>query len=442
MAITQRTDKKLSQGRCYPLGASLSDGGVNFALYSRHATAVFLLLFDRSDGDPTDVIKLETRTKFIWHTFVHDLNAGQLYGYKVCGEFEPAHGLRFNEHKLLIDPYAKALTGKARNVDNLLLAHDPSSPAKDRSLDSRENMKVMPKSIVVDDRFDWQGDRPPDIPFEKLYIYEVHVKGFTAHPSSGVQQPGTYLGFIEKIPYLEELGINAVELLPVQEHYVEDFLLAKELTNYWGYNTLAFFAPELSYSTERSAGCQVTEFKTLVRELHKAGIEVILDVVYNHSAEGNELGPTLCFRGIDNPTYYYLTGPDSEPLRYYMNYTGCGNSMNLANAPTIRLVMDSLRYWVEVMHVDGFRFDLASVMGREDGRFKESAPFFDAVSQDPVLNRIKLIAEPWDIGSYEVGNFPVDWSEWNGRFRDTVRKFVKGDAGQLRDLGWRLTGSA
>ena len=442
MAITARTKKQIADGNCYPLGATLTGDGVNFALYTKTAGEVYLLLFDRPDSDPTDIIRLPNRTKFIWHVFVQGLKAGQLYGYKVCGEFDPARGLRFNEHKLLIDPYAKALTGKACNTDNLLLAYDSHSPASDRSLDARENCAIVPKAIVVDDRFDWQGDRPPNIPFENLYIYEVHVKGFTAHRSSNVQHSGTYLGFIEKIPYLKELGIDAVELLPIHEHYDDDFLLAKGLKNYWGYNTLGFFAPELSYSTQQTPGCQVSEFKTLVRELHRAGIEVILDVVYNHSAEGNELGPTLSFRGIDNPTYYCLTGPAAEPQRYYMNYAGCGNSLNFADSQVIRLVMDSLRYWVEVMHVDGFRFDLASVLGRETGSFKGSASFFDVVSQDPVLNRVKLIAEPWDIGSYDVGNFPVDWSEWNGRFRDTVRRFIKGDTGQVRDLGWRLTGSA
>lgn len=435
-------DKQISAGTCFPLGATLTGDGVNFALYSKHARQVHLLLFDDPHGTPTDVVTLPHRTQYIWHVFVHGLKAGQLYGYKVRGDFEPARGLRFNEHKLLIDPYAKALTGKARNVDNLLLAYDSLAPTRDLSLDARENLDAVPKAIVIDDRFDWQGDRSPNLPFEKLYVYEVHVKGFTAHPSAQVKHPGTYLGFVEKIPHLKDLGINAVELLPLHEHYDEDFLLAKGLKNYWGYNTLAFFAPEISYSTQTTLGCQVEEFKTMVRELHKAGLEVILDVVYNHSAEGNELGPTLSFKGIDNPSYYALTGPTQEPGRYYMNYTGCGNSMNLANPAVIRLVMDSLRYWVEVMHVDGFRFDLASVLGREDGTFRGSASFFDAVSQDPVLHRVKLIAEPWDIGSYDIGNFPVDWSEWNGRFRDTLRRFIKGDSGQLRDLGWRLTGSA
>ena len=350
--------------------------------------------------------------------------------------------MRFNGNKLLIDPYAKAVTGKIRNTDNLLLAYDPNAYVKDLSSDNRDNTHIVPKSIVVDDNFDWQGDALPDIPLEKLIIYEVHLKGFTAHRSSGVKNPGTYSGFIEKIPYLKDLGINAVEFLPLQEFYIDDFLHDKGLTNYWGYNTIGFFAPESSFGTNSFPGCQVNEFKTLVRALHKAGIEVIMDVVYNHTGEGNELGPTISFKGIDNPTYYCLTGTPHEPYRYYMNYTGCGNSFNLSNTHAIRFVMDSLRYWVEKMHVDGFRFDLASVLGREEGMFQKSASFFDAISQDPVLNRIKLIAEPWDLGTYQVGNFPVDWCEWNGRFRDTMRKFGKSDAGQIRDMGSRLTGSA
>ncbi len=445
MAIASRGPRTLTvtRGQHYPLGATVHATGVNFALYSRHAQEVFLLLFDKEDGPETDVIKLEARTKFVWHGFVEGLKPGQLYGYRVGGDFNPKTGLRFNRHKLLIDPYAKALTGKFRNDDNLLLAYDPNAPEKDKSLDTRDNAHVVPKSIVVDDRFEWEGDAPLGIPIEKLCIYEVHLKGFTAHASSGVSQPGTYLGFIEKIPHLAALGINAVELLPVHENYTEDFLLGKGLTNYWGYNTVGFFAPESSYGTGQAPGSQVTEFKTLVRELHKAGIEVILDVVFNHTAEGNELGPTLCFKGIDNPTYYSLTGTRDDPYRYYMNFTGCGNTFNLADTHVIRFVMDSLRYWVETMHVDGFRFDLASVLGREEqGGFYKSASFFDAVSQDPVLDRVKLIAEPWDLGTYQVGNFPVDWSEWNGRFRDSFRKFTKGDAGQLADVGYRLTGSA
>src|SRR3990170_4376180 len=441
MMLQHKTNKKISKGRYYPLGAALYDDGVNFSIYSHNAQEVFLLLFDEPGENPTDIIRLEHRTKYIWHVFVHGIGAGQLYGYKIRGDYNPAYGRYFNEHKLIIDPYAKALSGKAKNIDNLLLPYDTDAVDKPFLMDKRDNTHIVPKSVVVDNSFDWKGDAPPDIPLEKLFIYEVHLKGFTAHPSSDAKNPGTYLGFIEKIPYLKEIGINAVELLPIHEFYVDDFLVNKGMTNYWGYNTLCFFTPESSYSTGSYPGCQVSEFKTLVRELHKAGIEVILDVVYNHTAEGNEMGPLLSFKGIDNPTYYCLTGTPDKPFCYFMNYTGCGNSLNLANPPVIRLVMDSLRYWVEEMHVDGFRFDLASVLGREDGRFQRAASFFDAISQDPVLCRVKLIAEPWDLGTYEVGNFPVDWSEWNGRFRDTIRKFGKGDGGQAADLGHRLTGS-
>ncbi|TAL22147.1 MAG: glycogen debranching enzyme GlgX [Nitrospirae bacterium] len=439
--LSHSTTKKLSAGNFYPLGATLHGDGVNFAIYSQRAHEVFLLLFDDPNAEPTDIIRLEHRNRYIWHTFVHGIKAGQFYGYKIRGEYNPAYGLYFNENKFLIDPYAKAVTGKALNKDNLLLPYDAYAGEKPYIIDTRDNARVVPKSIVIDDFFDWQGDSPPEIPFEKLFIYEVHVKGFTAHKSSGVKNPGTYTGFIEKIPYLKEFGINAVELLPVHEFHNDDFILSKGLKNYWGYNTICFFAPESSYGTGKEPGCQVREFKALVRELHKAGIEVILDVVYNHTAEGNEFGHVLSFKGIDNPTYYALTGTSQRPFCYFMNWTGCGNSVDLGNTPVIRFVMDSLRYWVQEMHVDGFRFDLASVLGREEGRFRRAASFFDAISQDPVLNRVKLIAEPWDLGTYEVGNFPVDWAEWNGRFRDTIRKFGKGDPGQVSDLGWRLTGS-
>jgi len=440
--LTHTTDREVSAGKFYPLGATLYPGGVNFAVYSRHAREVFLLLFDSPGGPPTDVIRLEHCTRHIWHTFVRGTQAGQLYGYKMRGDYNPAMGLRFNEYRLLLDPYAKAITDKYTNTDNLLIAYDPYAPDRDLVMDRRDNSLVVPKSIVIDNAFDWQGDSHPDIPLEKLVMYEVHLKGFTMHGSSGVSAPGTYLGFIEKIPYLQSLGINAVEFLPLQEFYFDDFLLNRGLTNYWGYNTIGFFAPELSYSSRSFPGCQVTEFKTLVRALHKAGIGVIMDVVYNHTGEGTRLGPTICFRGIDNPTYYCLEGPPDEPLRHHRDVTGCGNSMNLAEPAVMRMVMDSLRYWVQEMHVDGFRFDLATALGREEGKFEKSSSFFDAISQDPVLNTIKIIAEPWDIETYQVGNFPVDWSEWNGKFRDTVRRFMRGDAGQLQDLGWRLTGSA
>jgi glycogen operon protein len=444
MPLSHRTTKTVLKGREYPLGATIVDGGVNFALYSRNASAVYLLLFDTPNGEPTDVICLENRDKFIWHAEVGGIEAGQLYGYKVQGDYRPEWGLRFNDAKIMLDPYAKAVTGKFRNDDNLLLAYEAHPGGGEFAKDTRDTTTSSPKAIVVDDNdFDWQGDTSPDLRLEQLFIYEVHAKGFTAHPSSKAKSPGTYLGFIEKIPHLQRLGINAVELLPVHEFYIDDFLLARGLTNYWGYNSIGFFAPESSYSSNRTPACQVTEFKTLVRALHKAGIKVILDVVYNHTGEGNEMGPSLSFRGIDNPSYYSLTGPEDQGRRYYMNFTGCGNSLNFDSPAVIRLVMDSLRYWVDVMHVDGFRFDLASVLGREEsGAFRSSGPFFNAVAQDPILNRAILIAEPWDIGTYQVGNFPVDWSEWNGRFRDTVRKFDKGDSGQLADLGWRLTGSA
>ena len=440
--LAHQSRKKISEGKYYPLGATPLDGGVNFALYSRDAHEVFLVLYDDAASAPSDVIKIENKSRNTWHAFVHGVKPGQLYAYRVRGEFDPAQGRRFNEHKLLLDPYAKAFTGKVHNTDNLLLAYDPGSPSGDLSIDERDSAPVMPRCVVVDDAFDWGGDTPPDIPLDRLAIYEVHLKGYTAHPSSGVRSPGTYAGFVERIDHLKRLGVNAVELLPVQEFYVEDFLAARGLTNYWGYNTIGFFAPESSYAAGRGPGASVREFKALVRALHAAGIEVLLDVVYNHTGEGNERGPTISFRGIDNGSYYALTGPEGEPGRYYMNYTGCGNSLDLSSAPVIRLVMDSLRYWVQEMHVDGFRFDLASVLGRERGGFQRSASFFDAISQDPVLSRIKLIAEPWDLGTYQVGNFPVDWSEWNGRFRDAMRKFGKGDGGMLPEAGWRITGSA
>jgi len=442
--LKHRTTKTVTKGSNYPLGATLTADGVNFAVYSQKASNVFLLLFDAADGDPTDIIELRDRDKFVWHAHVRGIKAGQLYGYKVRGEYRPELGLRFNEAKLLVDPYAKAVTGKFRNTDNLLLAYDAQPGAGELTLDRRDNTAIVPKAIVVDDAFDWQGAKSPDLGLEQLIIYEVHLKGFTAHPSSRVKYPGTYLGFIEKIPHLTKLGVNAVELLPIHEYYVDDFLTAKGLTNYWGYNSLGFFAPESSYRAGKAPGCQVAEFKTLVRELHKAGIKVILDVVYNHTGEGNEMGPSLSFRGFDNTSYYCLTGPADAPQRYYMNYSGTGNTLNFDRPPVIRLVMDSLRYWAEVMHVDGFRFDLASVLGRagQQGYFTPTSPFFDAVSQDPVLNRVIMVAEPWDVGTYQVGNFPVDWSEWNGRFRDTMRSFGKGDSGKLADVGWRLTGSA
>ena len=441
-SLEHNTTKKITKGKNSPLGATVEKDGVNFAIFSQYAKEVYLLLFNKSKRLPTDVIKLSHRTGHIWHAFVHGIKPKQLYGYKIRGDYLPKNGFRFNEYKMLIDPYAKALTGKFKNKDNLLLAYDINSPKKDLIIDSRDNTALVPKCIVIDDQFDWQDDEPPHIPIEKLVIYEVHLKGFTKHKSARVKHHGSYVGFIKKIPYLQELGVNAVEFLPIHDFYIRDDLIQKGLSNYWGYNTIAFFAPESSYCTQSSRGCQVKEFKTLLRELHKAGIEVILDVAYNHSGEGNELGPTLCFKGIDNPTYYALKGPPEEPYRYYKDFTGTGNTLNIENPQFLRLVMDSLRYWVEVMHVDGFRFDLASVLARVKGEYDRNAPFFEVISNDPVLSKVKLIAEPWDIITYQVGNFPINWSEWNGTYRDTVRKFLIGQAGQVGDLGWRLTGSA
>ena len=439
MLLEEKTTHLVEAGRFYPLGATLVPEGTNFALYSKNATEVWLLLFDDEDV-VTDTIRLPERTRYVFHALVHGVRAGQRYGYRVRGPFDPQNGHRFNDNKLLLDPYAKAVTGKARNTDNLLLGYRAGPGLDDLGFDERDSASVMPKALVIDDTFDWQGDTPPNLPLEQLVIYEVHLKGFTAASSSRTRSPGTYRGFLEKIDHLVELGINAVEFLPLQERYVADFLPAKGLTNYWGYDTIGFFAPESTYrsgSEAGSAGSEVRELKTLVRELHKRNIEVILDVVYNHTAEGSELGPTISLRGVDNATYYVLNNG-----RYYENWSGTGNSLDLSNPHVVRFVMDSLRYWASVMHVDGFRFDLASILGREKGRFQTASSFFDTVAQDPVLSRVKLIAEPWDLGAYEVGNFPVDWSEWNGRFRDTVRKFEKGDEGQLKELGFRLTGSS
>ncbi len=433
--------KEISKGSAEKLGAVLTPQGVNFALYSKYAKEVFLLLFDRTDGDPTDVIPVENKTEDVWHIFIPGLKAGQLYGYKVGGDYNPKEGLRFNPHKLLVDPYARAIT-PFLHKENLLYAYDVNAENKDLVMDTRDNSRVAAKCVVIDDTFDWGADKKPAIKKEDLIIYEIHLRGFTASPSSGVKKAGTYQGFSEKISYLKDLGINAVELLPIQEFYVQDYIIKKGLTNYWGYDTIGFFTPTSHYSAEEKPGSQVNEFKNLVKELHKSGIEVILDVVYNHTAEGNGLGPTLCFKGIDNPTYYYLArAGEDEPYRAYRDDTGCGNTFNVENPAVMKLVLDSLSYWVEEMHVDGFRFDLATVLGHKEGEFNKEAPFFKAIADHPVLKEVKLIAEPWDIKTYQIGNFPKGWMEWNGKFRDTVRRFVKGDEGQGSELPKRFMGS-
>ncbi len=434
--------KKISVGNPDILGARITETGVNFAIASRNATEVFLVLFDEAGGSPTDTIPMQGRTNDVWHMHIEGLVQGQMYAYRVNGPYDPDNGFRFNPYKLLIDPYAKAFTGKFNNPDNLLLAYDSNSEQKDLVMDTRDNAAVVPECIVWDDAFDWEGVEKPGIPQEKLVIYEVHVKGFTAHPSSKVKHPGTYLGFIEKIPYLKELGINAVELLPIHEFVCEDFLKEKGLSNYWGYNTIGFFAPESSYSTQKTSGCAINEFKTLVKELHKAGIEVILDVVYNHSAEGNECGPTLSFKGIDNTEYYSLCGDENAPKRYYRNFSGTGNTLNASSPIFSRLTLDSLHYWAEVMQVDGFRFDLAASLGRDhNGTFLADGHLLGQITNDPVLNKLKLIAEPWDMEAYEVGSLPLGWSEWNGKFRDNFRKFAKGDAGQVQKISTHIAGS-
>ncbi|MCK9463641.1 MAG: glycogen debranching protein GlgX [Proteobacteria bacterium] len=421
----------VTPGAYYPLGATVTRTGVNFALFSRHATRVELELFHRPGDDrPSRTIAVENRTRFVWHCHVQGLRPGQAYGYRVDGPDRPELGHRFNRHKLLMDPYARAFSGSFYGDGRLHLGSEPV-----------DNAAFAARSLVVDDAFDWGDDAPPAIPLPETVIYEAHVKGLTAHPSAGADKPGTYLGAIEKIPHLLRLGVNAIELLPVHEHHAEERLTALGLTNYWGYNTVGFFAPDQRYAASRKPGAAVAEFKRMVQAFHAAGIEVILDVVYNHTGEGGEGGPTLCFRGIDNAVYYHL---DRDDRRRYVDFSGCGNTLNLDEPAVLKVVMDSLRYWVEAMHVDGFRFDLASALGRERGRFDHICGFFMAVHQDPVISRVKLIAEPWDIAgdSYQVGNFPLEWSEWNGRYRDCTRRFWRGDPGLVPELATRLAGSA
>jgi len=435
--------RAVQEGLGEVLGAVVHADGINFAVYAWHAAEVFLVLFDAADGPPTETFRMPGRTGRIHHCFVPGLPEGQLYGFRARGTFNPAKGLRYNENKLLLDPYARAFAGRFQMEGNVLLPYDPNSPDKDFSLDDREDFNSVPKCMAFGKEFDWGEDRPPRIPMAELILYEVHLKGFTAHPSSKVANPGTYLGFIEKIPYLLELGVNAVELLPIHAKFPSEHEGVDGKGNYWGYNTFGFFAPEATYGSEAWPGCEVEEFKSMVKAMHKAGLEVILDVVYNHTCEGNELGPLLFFKGLDNTQYYSLAGSGTQQLRYYQNHSGTGNTLDFGSLAVVRMAMDSLRYWVEEMHVDGFRFDLATVLGRGHwNAFDPRAPFFQAVYQDPILSKVKFIAEPWDCNGFELGNFPVNWSEWNSRFRDTARKFIKGDAGQLNEIGWRITGSA
>jgi len=425
-------------GTAYPLGATFDGSGTNFALFSEAAQRVELCLFD-DDGIETRVDLVEVDA-YVWHAYLPLVQPGQRYGYRVHGEYDPERGLRCNPSKLLLDPYAKAATGDF-DWDPSLFGYDFGDPLSRNDDDSAAHAM---KGVVINPFFDWAGDRHPRIEYNDTVIYEAHVKGLTElHPEVPEDQRGTYAGIAHPvvIDYLQKLGITAIELMPVHQFVQDSTLLDKGLRNYWGYNTIGFFAPQNSYSSAGDRGQQVQEFKSMVRSLHDAGIEVILDVVYNHTAEGNHLGPTLSFKGIDNRAYYR---PVDDDPQFYMDYTGTGNSFNVRHPHSLQLIMDSLRYWVTEMHVDGFRFDLASTLAREFYDVDKLSTFFELVQQDPVVSQVKLIAEPWDVGpgGYQVGGFPPQWTEWNGKYRDVVRDFWRGEPATLGELAARITGSA
>jgi len=435
---------ELWPGRPFPLGATWDGSGTNFSLFSEHAERVELCLFDDQDSETR--VELCERTAYHWHGYLPGVGPGQRYGFRVHGPYAPREGHRFNPHKLLIDPYAKSIEGKVRwNRGNVLpyVADADAGDDADLEMDDEDSAIAIPRSVVVDPHFDWEDDRPPSIPLHELVIYETHVKGFTQrHPEVREDLRGTYAGFAAPaaLQYLQDLGVTAVELLPVHHIADESFLSGRGLTNYWGYSTIGFFAPFSGYAATGIRGAEVREFKGMVKALHRAGIEVILDVVYNHTAEGNHLGPMLSFKGVDNASYYRLMPDDPH---FYMDFTGTGNSLNPVHPSVLRLIMDSLRYWVSECHVDGFRFDLASALARELYDVDRLSTFFDTIHQDPVLSQVKLIAEPWDVGpgGYQVGNFPVRWSEWNGMYRDTMRDFWRGEA-SVADFAFRFTGSS
>lgn len=435
--------KKNYPGRPYPLGATYDGKGINFALFAKHADGVELCLFTSDESDAKEErVPMKERSHDIWHIYLPDLKPGQKYGFRVYGPYNPAEGHRFNHHKLLIDPYAKAIAGAIKWHESIF-GYDLESEEKDTSFNEQDSAPYIPKSVVIDSSFDWGDDKKPNTLYHKTIIYETHVKGFTiSHKEIPEDIRGTYaaIGHPITIKYLQELGVTAIELMPIHQFVNDGHLQDNGLNNYWGYNTIGFFAPDVKYSSTGVNGEQVTEFKQMVKNLHAGGIEVILDVVYNHTAEGNELGPTLSFKGIDNGSYYRLT----DDARYYMDYTGTGNTLN-ANLPNVlQLIMDSLRYWILDMHVDGFRFDLASALAREFHDVNKLSAFFDIIHQDPTISQVKLIAEPWDVGEggYQVGNFPAGWVEWNGKYRDCIRDFWRGEDSKLGEFASRFTGSS
>jgi glycogen operon protein len=425
-------------GNPYPLGATWDGRGVNFALFSAHAEKVELCLFDRSGGQEQARIVLPEYTDEVWHGYLPEARPGQLYGYRVHGPYDPPNGLRFNPNKLLIDPYARSLSGPLQWHD-VVFGYRVGGPREDLGFDRRDSARFVPKSRVVETAFTWSNDRRPSTSWEETIILELHVRGFTmTHPEVDAAVRGSFsaLAAPAVIDYLVDLGVTAVELLPIHVAVPERMLTQRRLTNYWGYSTIGFFAPDPRFLPTG----MIAEFKTVVQRLHDAGIEVLLDVVYNHTAEGNHLGPTLSFRGIDNLSYYRL----EEDRRFYTDYTGTGNSLNFDHPRVLQLVTDSLRYWAGEMHVDGFRFDLAPTLGREEGEYSQGSAFFDTIRQDPQLAGVKLIAEPWDVGpgGYQLGNFPPGWAEWNAEYRDVVRRFWKGDGGLVANIASRVAGSS
>ncbi|HRK94828.1 MAG TPA: glycogen debranching protein GlgX [Rhodospirillales bacterium] len=429
---------RIEPGSPSPLGATWDGRGVNFALFSAHAEKVELCLFDANGRKEVERIALPEYTNQIWHGYIVDLHPGQLYGYRVYGPYEPRAGHRFNPNKLLIDPYARAIEGSLL-LSDAHFGYRRDSSRGDLSFDRRDSARITPKCRIVETAFTWGPERLPNVPWSRSVVYELHVRGFTKlHPEVPKAQRGTFagLGSEPAIEHLVKLGVTAVELLPIHPIIDEQHLVHRDLRNYWGYSSVNFFAAESRFFGRE----RVREFKSMVANLHAAGIEVILDVVYNHTGEGNEFGPTVSFRGIDNASYYVLDGD----RRRYLDFTGCGNSLNLTHPRVLQMVMDSLRFWVQEMHVDGFRFDLTTTLGREGHGFDPNSGFFDAVMQDPVLSQVKLIAEPWDVGygGYQLGNYPPGWAEWNDRYRDSVRRFWRGDGGLIGELASRLTGSA